>query len=124
MAGNAPLVIISGSGSWPPFLEFVDYFNKLQEQFCGYAAFACVYLSEFPLTFGIPVRVTVEISVFGRAQVEQGACRMESDLSDALTPYDDTYHVVPAISFGVNVMISVAIDVYIAVIGIKIDLEV
>ena len=46
MAGNAPLVIISGSGSWPPFLEFVDYFNKLQEQFCGYAAFACVYLSE------------------------------------------------------------------------------
>ena len=49
---------------------------------------------------------------------------MESDLSDALTPYDDTYHVVPAISFGVNVMISVAIDVYIAVIGIKIDLEV
>ena len=78
----------------------------------------------FPLTFGIPVRVTVEISVFGRAQVEQGACRMESDLSDALTPYDDTYHVVPAISFGVNVMISVAIDVFIATIGIKIDLEV
>jgi len=27
-------------------LEFVPVFNELQEQFCGRAAFACVYLSE------------------------------------------------------------------------------
>ena len=85
----------------------------------------------FPLTFGIPIRVTVTISIFGRAQVEQGACRMESEAKDvggsnssALTPYDDTYHVVPAISFGVNVMISVAINLFIVVIGIEMKLNV
>jgi hypothetical protein len=77
-----------------------------------------------PLTFGIPIRVTVTISIFGRAQVEQGACRRDSDLSNALTPYDDTYHVVPAISFGIDVMISVAIDLFIVVIGIKMELNV
>jgi hypothetical protein len=46
MAESAPLVLLAGSGSWPPFLEFVDTFNALKEEFCGRAAFACVYLSE------------------------------------------------------------------------------